>query len=477
MEVSDDSIKRRLVIMCIIKTIVAVLSLLMLYFAQKNLNYFTNSFHGFIQNWNNNLISSISPNGLSSSLEYGGNWGGAYPGTVEGCDCYVSSSKSGVSAGLHRHTCSTNETRYGCSTVHSIPKTPFTYWNKLEKVNVSFYFQSSFNQLHKNMETNGNCKTGFKKCGNPSSISTGICVPNEWPSCPITDIYIGPSNPNPNYYTESAAYSTYAVFASRSSEANPVADLQVGEYRMCENPKTWGITPGRKEYELYEGYTSDCVPDSRYTTLDSIDEISLFEANSIPFRSLPRFSPSSLYRWTRFTRRIIDWKPECLPEVPKLNEVTGHMSTTRTICLTMTIISFITIIVCWLIQIFETANAFKYGVDREKLFWGARLKTLISCITIPFLVIIVIRAKPLNDYFTEVHSMRCSDSFTNDYFGRMQTSIHRDVFLFNLGSLIVGLMTLGLDVAEVIFFRLKSRIVAAMIAEAQMEIQPNNHLL
>lgn len=451
--------KERIVCSAIVKVIFSTITLAILYFAQRNITYFKESYEGIIDNWNQPLINGFSNDSFfDAKTEEIDFWKGQYPGTVEGCDCPYSDSESNVQRGLHRHICSYNESSNDCRSIFSVASSRFHYWGSPDIVKVRNLKGSTFSELAGNMDSDGKCRAGFKRCGSVNSISKGICIPSGWSQCPITDIHIGQSNPDPSYWTETTTFNGYSIYASRNYSNNPVADLKIGEHEMCENPKEYGITPGRKVYTLYAGSTSQCVRDTRYNRLDEQGELTLFMYNQVDFKSLTRFSTSDNYKWARFYRRVIEWKPECLQEISTLNSMESSLKTTNTTCLVMTILSFITIIACALIHTGEAYAVLKDKPYSEDEMWMvAKIKTFISSLTIPFLVAIVLMGKPLLEYFTGIEAKRCSDDFTNHYFSGLRSSLERDVFYLNITSLIIGILVLTVDAADVIWTIAKRR--------------------
>ena len=454
-----SALKSRVVTTTILKFIFGIINLIILYIAQKNITYFQESYDGIIKNWNRNMVIGFanSSDGLlpNEHIEY---WKGFYPGTVEGCDCYKSDSESSVYEGLHRHSCSYNETREGCSRVYPLRSSAFHNWGNKDLIQVKTIKDSSFSKLYENMNPDGECKSGFKRCGCKDSLSKGICVPEAWPSCPLSDIHIGNFNPDQTYFTEAANFSSYSVYFSRNPSKNPVADLKIGEYAMCENPEVWGLTPGRNVYRLYGGSTSNCVIDTRYSKLDDMGELTLFELNNVNYQRLTRFSTSNNYIWSRFFRRVIEWRPECHPEVERLGNMQSSLKSNRNICLAMTIISYITIIACLLIQLAELYVILQDKPYTENQMWiVARIKTGVSSLNIPILLVIVLKGKPLMDYFAFVAGRQCSDIFTNKYFTGLHATLERDVYYLNVTALVIGCIVLAFDVSDAVWYMIKSR--------------------
>jgi len=454
-----DLLQKRHIVITVAKFIFSGISMYILYRAQRNLTYFSEGYTGIIDNWNKDQIGGIytSMNFSTAGNEYKGVWSGIYKGTVAGCDCPYSDSEKGVKRGLHRNACSTNETECSCVDISQISPIPVKNWVNQDMTFLKFIGSSSFSALHDNMNSDGSCKSGFKRCGNPNSISQGLCVPESWPECPITDISIGQTNPNPDYFTESANFLTYSIFYTRSPAQNPIPNLDAGEYVMCENPQRAGLTPGRRPYVLYRPSTDNCKTDTRYTALDDMGEQDMLIYNQFPYQYLPQFYTSNQYRWKRFFRRVIEWRPACLDEVIELNRLDGDIQGTESFCFAVTVISYILIVGKIVTDIYELVYVLKNMADDRRVRIAIWIRVGLNAVVLPLLAIIVSKSSPLNNYFSVLITRKCSDDYTNDYFDGLHETMKYDVYMLNLMALSIGLLTLALDIYDQFITMIKKR--------------------
>ena len=232
----DPVLKKRFVALGITKLVLSAACLILVGYGTKNLAYFRDSYHGIMSNWNNNLVTGFSQGAPLSIQPYErfDGWNGTYPGTVEGCYCPRSDSDSSVSSGYSRSSCTRNESRAGCSDIRAVPKTKLRIWNNAsEQLVFKYAASSSFFDLHSNMDGNGNCKPNTMKCGNPSSISKGICVPNSWISCPVTDLKIGSGFP-----TQTPPSTTCRCLSQTTTSSIPRVQMQTRS-RTCRSQSMW----------------------------------------------------------------------------------------------------------------------------------------------------------------------------------------------------------------------------------------------
>jgi len=454
-----DFLQKRHLVLTISKFIFAGISIYILYRAQKNLDYFTQGYLGIMANWNKDQISGIYAN---SSVPLGPDeyklvWSGTYKGTVTGCDCPYTDNKRGVNRGLHRHSCSHNETEARCVEIEEMEPIHVTNWVNKDVTYLKLIKNSSFTRLHEHMDDQGNCKEGTKRCGNPNSISKGLCVPESWADCPLSDISIAQFNPSPSYYTESANFSQYSIYYTRSSSQNPVPDLDAGEYTMCENPQQAGLTPGRSAYVLYRPDTDNCKNDSRYFKLDSMGEQDMLEFNHFQYHYLPQFRTSNKYLWSRFFRRIIEWRPFCLSEVPQLNELSSSLQSTNTFCKIVTYISYALIAGKIITDIIELVYVLNDKAHDRTVTIVIRVRMVLNAIILPLLGVMILKSSPIKDYFGVLVKRKCSDDFTNTYFDGLYETMKKDVYMLNLMALYMGLLTLALDIYDQIITMIKVR--------------------
>jgi hypothetical protein len=102
--------------------------------------------------------------------------------------------------------------------------------------------------IFQNQLRSGDCKDGFKKCGNIDGYSKGVCIPSE-KDCPITDVKMASTNPDPTKYTEITG-ETLNLYHTNDPIADPLTELWLGEKGFCVNMNYRSLTDGRKDYVL-----------------------------------------------------------------------------------------------------------------------------------------------------------------------------------------------------------------------------------
>ena len=177
------------------------------------------------------------------------------------------------------------------------------------------------------MDEFGNCLEGSMRCGNPNSISRGVCLPKSIGQCPITQILQDYSNSDQTIETIEML-SGQRLWISRSESSNPISDLTISEDHVCLDPTVDSITKKRVDYTLSASKRSRCVNDTRYMKLDDIGEETMLNLNEIPYQRLPKFETSDAYKWARYFKTMSEWRPECLPEVPGVLSFFDNLVTT-----------------------------------------------------------------------------------------------------------------------------------------------------
>ena len=155
-------------------------------------------------------------------------------------------------------------------------------------------------------------------------------------------------------------------------------------------------------------------------------------------------------------RRIIEWRPECLNEVPEMIAMNSILDTTMSICLAITIISIIAIagsVILQIIEIFVIRKDPLSGSIRV-IFW---IKFVLGVFPMPLTLLIIIKSKPILNYFKLLAGRGCSDSFTNDYIDRLKSTIETDVYRLNQYAFVVALLSLSLELYDLIWETLNQR--------------------
>ena len=229
------------------------------------------------------------------------------------------------------------------------------------------------------------------------------------------------------------------------------------------------LTPGRSGYELYAPETG-CKADHRYERLDSIGEKFLLDMNNVDYSGLVGFRTSNSYLWFRFFRRIIEWRPECLSEVPRLFSMTGEIRTTYTICFVLTILIFVVVGLGIVFILGQMTIPFKTGLDSSQVYGCYRARIYLIAAVCPLTLVLIWRTYPVFSYFGRTISKGCSDPITNIYFEDLLNSLKYHVFFFYLGLLLLTVILLALELAEFFIERKRRREEWAQLQKPEVDI-------
>lgn len=421
-----------------IRLIMTVVQIVLLYDVDKDLHNTDEIFNDLISNWKKPMVVGFSSSPFSRNNH---TWTGLYRGTVNGCDCPYSDSHRGVTRGLHRHRCSYNESRCHCSDINPIQPTNFTKWYQLGSSGINnrgvIYYQtrenSSFFDLYKNMNPDGNCKPNFKKCGNQKTTSQGVCVPPNW-DCPVTEIKIV-SNDHSDANAKVKDFGKFKLQFTSSENSNPIVDFQIAEHHFCMNPYATSQTPGRPYYLLYNyKSTETCIPDPRYHTLDTIEEKELFTANRINYKKLPGYMTRPEYKYHRLYRRLHEWKPECLDKVEVVKELAERLKrlisqNTAYGWVTAVNLFVVTILLIWRLCLLAKQTAVKtlVLVDNLSFFFMVAL--------IPVYVYLMFVGFQRSKEFREINDLSCGDDYADFYFEGTSETIMNKHFMSHFGTI------------------------------------------
>ena len=265
-------------------------------------------------------MSVFSTTGTACPSDHDRIFTGDWSGTVTGCNCPSGRRttsyycrKARVSTGLSKGSCSTNQTRCGCSTVSSVSASDFWLWPTNNRYCAQRDQRISYSNTFMNMNTDGSCKSNFKQCGSSTSrVKKGICIPKNY-SCPLTSIKIASNNPDSSKYSLISGRTLNLYYSNDQSFGNPLMDLIVREDHVCVGEHHRGITPGRKDYKLMTNPADpNCTKDSRYSEVgESVGELDLLNSNNVHYGGLPMFQTSNQYQWKKFSRNIVEFDPRC----------------------------------------------------------------------------------------------------------------------------------------------------------------------
>lgn len=439
------------VALCVARVVLIAAFFLSYHFSSSNVNSRQEEFSDIISNWKTNLIGNI---GESSSESV---WNGTYYGTYHGCYCLTSDSESGVYYGLHRHECSFNETSHGCKDIPSLPQQQLTIWRHGEKTPYNRITESSFLSLYPRMDQLGNCREGSKRCGNVSSISRGICVPEEWRHCPVSRISKSSGDQSRGQSDKGVSSWNAGLEFTNAEDYNPVVELTVVENRKCLNPNYQAVSPDRKVYKLQAGKPmAKCITDTRYEEADAIGEIALFEQNRIRYQGLPTFKTSNDFKWKRMYRRIIEWKPSCLEEVPFVLSVYESLSKLSWRHNLFYWVSFVLMLAIVVLQIYGY-NQITTNKPRDEIVLFSRIRLgIIGCMVL-ILLPSLLAGSPIAQHFKKLASMNCGDRLTQKVIENSHLTMQFDFHLFSIFSLCMWVFLGASDNIEAVWNKMRSQ--------------------
>lgn len=323
-----------------VKILLLVFGSVMFILAAVNLSSFNQKFGASFTSWTTDLAfdlkvmsslsseSGFSPAGLQQQkLPYEmvyQPWQGIFSGVNAGCYCASGDFDTEMEPGFYEKACNSTQIRVGCRESLPIPRTQLKYWQANEILALGKIKGSSFIKLSQNMNPDGSCKAGMRKCSENHPVNKGLCVPVEWNACPITNIKTGSGDSE--HKSTISLKNGMISFGTSSKVDNPWAEFTIAENEVCIQPDKVGISPGRTPYKLAVLKPWDCIPDQRFVRLDSQDEPSLFSANNIDTNRPYSYTSKESYKWFTFMKRILPWGPKCVGEVEKIIELGPRVS-------------------------------------------------------------------------------------------------------------------------------------------------------
>lgn len=242
-----------------------------------------------------------------------------FPGTEQGCNCLGIQTCDDTSVfrldRVNVGSCEAGDSTCGCTNVSPYSARQLTLWPNEIELCLLRDKELSYNNIWYRGNSEGECENGFKKCGNVSGQSKGVCIPDT-KNCPITSVIFASANPNSTEYPDSITGETLNVYYSRTHSQDPLTELQVGEGHICLNSNKNGATPDRKPYILLKYQEAICTPDERFTKtgLKATEKDVLLE-NNVDIDTLPNFNPSIEHKYFGFERSMITFKPSCRSQI------------------------------------------------------------------------------------------------------------------------------------------------------------------
>ncbi len=246
-----------------------------------------------------------------------------WPGSSDGCYCPGYDLRREVDDGLKSRRCSKVESASGCIQIDPTPARKLSSWKYMQKLILVKGVGTSFNSLRKKMTPEGNCPEGFLKCGNPQSLSKGVCVPAAFARCPITDILVDPVFAEATLTVDGSSdlrqFNSRIYQLKRVEGKNPLSHLSIVQDRACINRRGLSLADGRPKYALLVGDHRQCIQDPTAWYLESLGEVEFFRKNDLHVQHLVNFSTSDDFQYRIAVSSFLDWSVDCANQDPNLS--------------------------------------------------------------------------------------------------------------------------------------------------------------
>lgn len=222
---------------------------------------------------------------------------------------------------------------------------------------------------------------------------------------------------------------------------------------MCLDNLVRAVTDSRPVYQLYdEDIKNHCEADKRFTTIDSVGEKTLFDLNNVPYGVLPAFDVSDNYKYTRFTRNLIELKPECLHNVDEFIQFERKIVDYLRRMKILKILAIIALVVTCLLgfgQFIVTMVSVKSSDDSIPIVLSlVTPRHFFTLFMFFFLLLTSISAKFHFNFYESEAWGTCSDEFTNQKTRELSESLERYMTTWNFR---IALFLLFILVIELIF--------------------------
>ena len=423
--------------------------------ARSQFTAFSLAFSQFSASWDADLVFKIDSTNTApvpDSSYYYTAWNGTWPGNAPGCYCSpaVTNSSGGAYKGVYIDVCTSNQTTSGCTNVPAGPKVTMSKWIGNQVVYALKKSGTGFLSTYKNMNEDGSCKSGFTLCGNPNSVSKGVCLPSGT-SCPITDI----SSTGGAGFVAAGTFVGFSLYTSTANTQNPVSDLLIEEDHMCFVRSMYGITPNRTVYKLLYGDFGNCITEKNSWSVSQLGETTFLNQNGVDTSKLGGFDTTDTYLYKLLAARTIDWSPSCSSNVQAILDQPKQLDATRMQYLILFAIYIISLIFgCLAILI----SAWFYCSSNPK--WKS-FKTVfcvrVMCwiIVLPSLFICTIQVNQFVNSFMAISDNNCSNANTNSDFSNTGQKIRFAIGAFNIVMIIMSFLGMMFE-AFTLWIALKS---------------------
>src|SRR3990167_4371624 len=413
-------------------------------YTRKEAYLLRDGFKSMVSNWNADMVFDLSLQSspvLPSPQEnyYVTEWSSTWPGNIDGCYCWVSNSRKKVSKGLQTRPCSFNETSVGCKDITDSGPQAMNKWKNSQTIYAVRGKGTSFYANYQQISAEGFCPSGYRHCGDKNSKSKGLCIPEKFGACPISDV----RNSQPGGYN-SLALSTSTLYYSNTSKYNSVCDLVYSQEYTCFIRTHFSTSPGRQVYELLKGDRTSCIEDPTVLSIDEIGETDLLNLNQINHQRMFGFDTSNNWKWKMMAARFIDWSPSCQDTVASISDKTADLETLGKDYFTMFVIYIISFVLSIIAILVQRAAWFTRRGKQYKWFFFGRIMTFI--LIAPSLIICTAKSGQFLSFFKSIADLECSNSETNDIFAKMAEDIRVKVVSKTVLFMLLGYLGFTVEV-------------------------------
>ena len=387
-----------------------------------------NGYDSFVDPWNRDAVFGISsasanPPSYPSSKYYLDPIVGRWPGTKPGCYCSAANEaeevEDSVRGGLKTRECDLNETRAGCKDIKETKPLNLTRWGNSVSQQMVKANGTSFLELYKQMKEDGSCESGYFHCGNPNSISKGICIPNSLVSCPITFL----KNSVDSNFKQEPSFSNQ-IYSTNKPDNNTISDMVIELDHACFIRSHFPLPPSVSKYPLFYGEFDYCEADKKPFIIEEISETTFLTSNGIRYSLLTDFKPSSGSYYRLMGKRNLEWSPSCKETVGPLAAKSEYLAKTYN----QTLILFIIFIISLTPLVLNSLN-FVCGVYKthSKSCFKASfvLRSLCFLLLLPSFIIVMARLHSLHSFMGNIGDLNCTDEESANQYKKIADNLKK----------------------------------------------------
>ena len=468
--------------------IYVIISAVFLIKSYKNFGNTTFDYFLLLDNWRQPTISSIvsanngtCPSNYSSLFDY------VWAGTSDGCDCrYATTAKKMQKSwdDVETGACSKDQLISNCRNINNVVSRTMNKWADGVLWCVKRDDQETFLNRAANVQPDGSCKSGYKKCGSGNGFNNDRVFCTASTQCPINSIVLSKTSPGTGYI-ESLPFRTeqgtgYSLYWSRNqSNAFPIVDLRINEEEMCLDNTIFYLSDEHNEYPLAINKRTKCSElDSRFTALDWMSEYDFFYNNNFDeiSRILPEYNLSDTVNWKLFYRPYIDFKVSCRYMLSNLVDSEDNATTLHSSIQTSVTIMGILLVIFGIGYLVLVGLAFSKTNEMQESkiapIAGFLLNYILRAVCIILSATTKSKINSFADIFDFLEGTSCSDDVTNVFFNNLSKDLNSTVILDMNVIIFSNIALVVIDVLLLVFsyFYLKGR------TEAEPEPVQTNEL-